>query len=535
MAYSCTFEHCDSGLFESRIAWKHHELAEHRRDWQCPSCQIAFDTRGSVARHISTEHPATEDGLMYALVTAASPQHTSAKVSDCSFCDDYHASRNVLHPQSVSVQQVSIDVHQRHLSRHMEQLALFAILPTDDGEDDDHDDDEASGDDMNRNVDEVDDYDDEDDNDDDDDDDVVEQSSQEARFSTYSARHMDVVNALNTDPEFVARHARNTNEQSSQEARFSTSSARHMDVVNALNADPEFVAHHARNTNEQSSQEAKNSEHWARLMDIVIDADPEAQFPSDFRHYGLGLPERRNSLADLWPDSEPPDPSKDIPPTYPPGQNLEVADPGAYTGPTEKDARDPLPDSREYPSPTTQERMRVLRLSGHWVCCECRQTNLNKLAPTRCTVDGHYKCRSCRVFPDQRDYPSSRDQDVDGFQHPELLHPPPLRVGRKNSLEIPEPEITPLDTGAYAGPTQKDARDLLPDPINPSSPTDQDSLDARLHDKSEFAKQALAHIEKAKRPWNLQETPTKSEVEIERLSLARALQEAEEDLFRLER
>lgn len=144
MAYSCTFEHCDSGLFESRIAWKTHEIAEHRRDWHCPSCQRDFGTRDSVARHMSAEHPDTEDTLVHALVTAASPQHTSAKISDCPFCDDHQARSNVLHPGPVMVQHeqtsydlpVSIDFYQRHLSRHMEQLALFAVPPADDDDED---------------------------------------------------------------------------------------------------------------------------------------------------------------------------------------------------------------------------------------------------------------------------------------------------------------------------------------------------------------------------------------------------------------
>lgn len=144
MAYSCTFEHCDSGLFESRIAWKTHEIAEHRRDWHCPSCRRDFGTRDSVARHISAEHPDTEDEKVHALVTAASPQHTSAKISDCPFCDDHQARSNVLHPGRATVQReqtsydlpVSIDFYQRHLSRHMEQLALFAVPPADEDDED---------------------------------------------------------------------------------------------------------------------------------------------------------------------------------------------------------------------------------------------------------------------------------------------------------------------------------------------------------------------------------------------------------------
>jgi hypothetical protein len=204
MAYSCTFEHCASGLFESRIAWKNHEIAEHRRNWRCPSCQRGFATRDSVTRHMSAEHPATENGLLHALVTAASPQHTSAKISDCPFCDDYRAKPS--HPEQVTVQHeqasydfsVSLDVHQRHLGRHMEQLALFAAPPADndDGDDDAAKDDIVASveDEDYENEDEDEDHEDEDDDKGDDDDEVVKHSSQLAENSTDSARdlpHLD--------------------------------------------------------------------------------------------------------------------------------------------------------------------------------------------------------------------------------------------------------------------------------------------------------------------------------------------------------
>jgi hypothetical protein len=36
---------------------------------------------------------------------------------------------------------------------------------------------------------------------------------------------------------------------------------------------------------------------------------------------------------------------------------------------------------------------------GSWVCCECRTTNNSALSPTRCPLDGHYKCTRCYVYP----------------------------------------------------------------------------------------------------------------------------------------
>lgn len=358
---------------------------------------------------MSAEHPTNEDGLVHALVTAVSPQHTSAKISDCSFCDDCYARPNLLNPEPTSQGKqashelpVPMDFHQRHLSRHMEQLSLFAVPPT-------GDDDEASEDDMNPDVDEANDEDDEDDSDGDD---VVEQSSQEAEDSIDLARHMD---ALEADHESITSYT-------------------HRSVADFL---------HRRGATDQSS--------------------------SDFRFQALGPPERRNSLADSWTDSAPLDPSEDIFPTDqdprpfwrfgldPPGQsNPEVAepkitppDPRAYTSPTQKDARDPLPDPIDSPSPTVQEAIRVSRLSGSWVCCDCRQAYMNRLAPSRCPNDGHYKCRSCHVYP---------DQDVDSFQHSGTIHRPPAE--RTSNPQVAERIIWPPAPGGYS-PTEKDARGPL--------------------------------------------------------------------------
>lgn len=32
---------------------------------------------------------------------------------------------------------------------------------------------------------------------------------------------------------------------------------------------------------------------------------------------------------------------------------------------------------------------------GSWVCCSCRQTHLLDTCPTRCSLDGHFKCDRC--------------------------------------------------------------------------------------------------------------------------------------------
>jgi hypothetical protein len=39
------------------------------------------------------------------------------------------------------------------------------------------------------------------------------------------------------------------------------------------------------------------------------------------------------------------------------------------------------------------------------VCCDCRNTNHPAHCPTRCPVDGHYKCGGCYVYPRPRPQP----------------------------------------------------------------------------------------------------------------------------------
>lgn len=139
MAYSCTFEHCEHSPFGSRSAWISHENTEHRRDWRCPSCYDGFADGHAVARHMRFEHPGIEDALIHALihalVNAASPQYESMSVLDCLFCNDSRTWSRMLRPDSAAPQDgqildhafVPLSVYQRHLSHHMEQLALFAV------------------------------------------------------------------------------------------------------------------------------------------------------------------------------------------------------------------------------------------------------------------------------------------------------------------------------------------------------------------------------------------------------------------------
>jgi hypothetical protein len=140
MAYSCTFEHCDHGPFGSRTSWTNHEQRHHLRSWRCPFCYDDFETQARVTRHVSAAHPSVDRTLVDELVIAASPKAERVPISQCPFCDDRHSWKSVLVQPSVFTSQakarddwvsrdelVSVALYHRHISHHMEQLALFAV------------------------------------------------------------------------------------------------------------------------------------------------------------------------------------------------------------------------------------------------------------------------------------------------------------------------------------------------------------------------------------------------------------------------
>ena len=151
MAYSCTFQHCDHGPFGSRTAWATHEQQHHLRTWRCPICHYGFDTENNVIRHVTAAHPSAIQGPVGELVHAASAQVERVSISLCPFCSDRHSWKGALEqalvPISLANAQddrgirdgfVSVSVYHRHVSRHMEQLALFAV-PAVAGDDDESD------------------------------------------------------------------------------------------------------------------------------------------------------------------------------------------------------------------------------------------------------------------------------------------------------------------------------------------------------------------------------------------------------------
>lgn len=114
--YICTFKDCimPDRLFTSRNEWFSHELQLHRRSWLClQGCLQTFRDTGDFVSHVrnSHRHMFIEDQLPSLIDMSESTAPMDEEVT-CSVCNE-----QVPHLKQL----------RRHLGRHQEQLALFAL------------------------------------------------------------------------------------------------------------------------------------------------------------------------------------------------------------------------------------------------------------------------------------------------------------------------------------------------------------------------------------------------------------------------
>lgn len=134
--YTCTFPSCSSPhrLFERRHEWFQHELQLHRRVWHCiEGCQGQFNSQTDFEIHIKGSHPHfdTVDKLQH-MVTVCVRKPSMDSKTNCSFCDR---------------EDICVGDLEKHLGKHQEQLALFALptISSDEGIDDHGSDAEDAG------------------------------------------------------------------------------------------------------------------------------------------------------------------------------------------------------------------------------------------------------------------------------------------------------------------------------------------------------------------------------------------------------
>lgn len=141
-------------MFQTRHEWFGHEIQNHRRQWACEHCeQSPCTTKGEFIKHVSSKHrihyPA-DSSQLDALILQSEEPMDRFNGSACGLCEEWE--ENMQGPEQDSKRLFlndgrtvepygTLKQFRRHLGRHMEQLALFA-LPKSDG---DEIEDESSG------------------------------------------------------------------------------------------------------------------------------------------------------------------------------------------------------------------------------------------------------------------------------------------------------------------------------------------------------------------------------------------------------
>jgi hypothetical protein len=124
--YLCTFETCSKAgkMFHSRHDWWDHELLDHRKEWFCTAdCQQTFKSQTTFEKHVRDTHSITSGHQIGALIDMCHRPVDEVTEEQCPLCFETLSSTKQLC---------------RHLARHLEDLALFALPrdKDDEGEDD---------------------------------------------------------------------------------------------------------------------------------------------------------------------------------------------------------------------------------------------------------------------------------------------------------------------------------------------------------------------------------------------------------------
>lgn len=126
--YICLHQECVSAdeTFARRHSWIEHEAHFHLKIWKCNlGCNQKFSSENGMRDHFAEVHGFKDHTDAHLLALSIQVQHETPRQLSCPFCHDKIGSLRRYH---------------KHVARHLEQLALFAI-PRDSLEDEDIDND----------------------------------------------------------------------------------------------------------------------------------------------------------------------------------------------------------------------------------------------------------------------------------------------------------------------------------------------------------------------------------------------------------
>lgn len=121
--YMCTFDSCFKAntMFEKRREWFNHELQVHRREWCCNvNDHEAYQNKAMFVEHMERLHADSYEQAQLNSVVPLFERPATTTTASCPFCT------------REDTQGLSISRLAKHLARHMEMLALFALPHSDD-------------------------------------------------------------------------------------------------------------------------------------------------------------------------------------------------------------------------------------------------------------------------------------------------------------------------------------------------------------------------------------------------------------------
>ncbi|KAF2867799.1 hypothetical protein BDV95DRAFT_502175, partial [Massariosphaeria phaeospora] len=114
--YVCSFEECEipDCAYDSRHDWFDHELKAHRKWWECvDGCNIAFQSHADIRQHLQNDHPDfNNDHRLDEMIRTCERLPAMGETAECALCQQRLPSLTQL---------------RRHLGKHHEELALFAL------------------------------------------------------------------------------------------------------------------------------------------------------------------------------------------------------------------------------------------------------------------------------------------------------------------------------------------------------------------------------------------------------------------------
>ncbi|CZT12877.1 uncharacterized protein RAG0_16547 [Rhynchosporium agropyri] len=134
--YVCTFKECNLRMFRSRNEWFAHELQAHRREWTCATCSKLCSSKSNFKSHILSHNSNLAGSELDAVILQSEEPMDRFPASACSFCNEWEVQitdsrqiekRTFLNDGKDVTPYGTKTQLRRHLGRHMEQLALFAL------------------------------------------------------------------------------------------------------------------------------------------------------------------------------------------------------------------------------------------------------------------------------------------------------------------------------------------------------------------------------------------------------------------------